>query len=296
MAYHIGRLAARHFGYEPVDVQMVEPAPAIFEYDTPMPQIKIAEMERAITKDDVLVVNPAFSNHLFGLRLPGRKIMYVQDFRTFLLLDCHCDLYVSVSQLVARYVYALYGITTPVIPPFIEPPPIDAAPWDERPAGSALVYIKSPTREHHMLLQLLQRRLGKVAPQIDLSNVLEGRGLSQPEFFARLASVRYFVNLSLAEGFGLVPLEAMAAGTMVTGVDGLAGRDYMRQGVNSLTASIRDLRGVPIVVQRAFEDEALARECAEGGLRTAALYSHNAFKTAWLNQLSELFGREPDHV
>jgi len=85
----------------------------------------------------------------------------------------------------------------------------------------------------------------------------------------------------------------MAMGAMVTGVDGLAGRDYMRPGQNAVVGSIRDLRRLPEAVQRAFEDDALAKQCVEGGLRTAALYGYDSFKTAWLRQLSELLGREP---
>jgi len=293
MAYHIGRLLVKHFGYEAVDVQVFDVNEAIFDYDIPMPTIPVSQMEKAITRDDLLVVNPAFSSFLFGLRLPGRKIMYVQDFRTFLLLDCHCDLYVSVSQLVSRYVYALYGITTPVVPAFIEPPAVDITPWESRPQGSALVYMKNPSREHKITLDFLRHRLQKTAPHIDLSYVVEGRGMPHNEFMEALGSVCYFVNMSLAEGFGLVPLEAMAMGAMVTGVDGLAGRDYMRPGQNAVVGSIRDLRRLPEAVQRAFEDDALAKQCVEGGLRTAALYGYDSFKTAWLRQLSELLGREP---
>lgn len=285
MAYHIGRLLSRHFGYELMDVHLYDTGEKpLFNYDTPITTIAPAEMEKAITPDDIMVVNPAFSSFLFGLRLPGKKIMYVQDFRTFLLLDCHCDLYVSVSSLVSRYVEALYDIKTPVIPAFIDTRGAEVTPWESRPKGSALVYIKNPSREHKILLQYLQRRL----PQIDLSHVVEGRWLTHAEFLQALGKVRYLVNLSLAEGFGLVPLEAMAMGAMVTGVDGLAGGDYMLQGENALTGSIKNLRTVPEIVQRAFEDEALAKKCVEGGLRTAAMYSHAQFENAWLEQLKKL--------
>ncbi len=293
MAYHIGLLLARHFGYEPVDAHIYDTGEKIFDYEMEFPTIGVSEMEKSITKDDVLVVNPSFSQFLFGLRLPGKKVMYVQDFRTFLLLDCHFDLYISVSQLVSRYVHALYGITTPVIPAFIEPSNLPVTPWHERPEGSALVYMKNPSREHKILLDVLRHRLSKTAPSIDLSQVIEGRGLSHTEFLRRLGSVRYLVNLSLAEGFGLVPLEAMAMGTMVTGIDGLAGRDYMRPGQNCMVGTIRDLRRVPEMVQRAFENETLAAACAEAGQATAALYRYDAFKTAWLRELGQLLGREP---
>lgn len=292
MAYHIGRLLHRHFGYELVDVEIVEIKDTIFHYDTIMPRVTIAEMERSIIKDDLLIVNPSFSSYLFGLFLPGRKIMYAQDFRTFLLLDCHCDLYISVSALVSRYIKALYTIDTKIIPAFIEVPDITITPWDARPEGSALVYIKNPTREHQLLLTSLRRKFEKTAPHIDLSNVIEGRGLTHQEFTEKLASVQYLVNLSLAEGFGLVPLEAMSLGTMVTGVDGLGGSDYMRQGENSLTASIKNLRPLAGIVQQAFEDKALAQKCVQGGFTTAVAHSYEHFKKSWLKELSIFLEQE----
>lgn len=291
MAYHIGRLLAIHFGYELVDVHIYDTAAPIFSYDMPITTMSVAEMEKTITANDLMVVNPSFSQFLFGLTLPGRKIMYVQDFRTFLLLDCHFDWYVSVSPLVARYVEALYGITTPVIPAFINPPPVAATPWDERPKGSALVYMKNPSREHKILLKYLQKNLH--GSGIDLSQVIEGRALPQADFLKAIASVRYFVNLSMAEGFGLVPLEAMSVGTFVTGVDGLAGRDYLKQEENSFTGSIRDLRPLPSLIRRAFEDEALAQRCVEGGFATAQRYQYDAFQAAWLSQLAAFLGRQP---
>lgn len=294
MAYHIGRLLTRHFGYEPVDVHIYDIESEIFSYDTPMKTISVADMERSITADDVMVVNPAFSQFLFGLTLPGRKIMYVQDFRTFLLLDCHFDLYVSVSHVVSRYLHALYGMVTKVIPAFIDPPEVEMVPWEKRPEGSALVYIKNPSREHQTLLKFLEQQLSKTAPHIDVSQILEGRGLSHADFIRTLASVRYLVNFSLAEGFGLVPLEAMSVGTMVTGVDGLAGGDYMQHGVNSFTGNIRDLRPLPSIIKNAFEDEALAKTCIANGFITAQRFGYEAFKTAWLAELSTFLGRKPD--
>ncbi len=284
MAYHIGRILARHFGYEPVNVHIYDVAERIFDYDTPMETVSVPELQRAITPEDILVVNPAFSSFLFGLILPGKKIMYVQDFRTFLLLDCHCDMYVAVSNLVSRYVQSLYDITTPIIPAFIDTQGMVAKPWEERPKNSALVYVKNPSREHQILLHYLRNKL----PQLDLSNVVEGRGLAHSEFLQKLGEVRYFVNLSLAEGFGLVPLEAMAMGTMVTGVDGLAGADYMRQGENAYVGNIRDLRPLPAIMQRAFEDDALAKKCVEGGFKTAANYGYAQFEKAWLEQLKKI--------
>lgn len=297
MAYHLGRLLHRHFGYQLFDVAVYKAENQLFRYDTPIRTVRAAQMEKMIGPDDLLVVNPAFSGFLFGWRLPGRKIMYIQDFRTFLLLDCHCDLYVSVSDLVKNYVKALYAIDTPVIPAFIQLNKMpETKPWRERPRGSALVYMKNPSPEHRVLLHELTARVSAINPAIDLSRVLEGRNLTHGEFLHALGNVRYLVNLSLAEGFGLVPLEAMALGTMVTGVDGLGGRDYLKPGENCLTASITDLNPLAETVARAFADETLAEACAAAGRQTAQGYGHGPFKSAWLKQFSAFLGEAPRHA
>lgn len=297
MAYHIGRLLHLHFGYELVNIHMYDTHAPIFAYDVPITTMSIADVEQAVTADDLLVVNPSFSSHLFGLRLPGKKLMYIQDFRTFLLLDCHFDHYVAVSSLVARDIQALYGINPPVIPAFIRTEKLPVTrPWQERSKNSALVYMKNPTREHQILLQHVRSELSRIAPQLDLSTVIHGRDLPQEEFLRRIGEVRYFVNMSLAEGFGLVPLEAMAMGTMVTGVDGLAGGDYMRQGQNCLTGTVRDLRNLAETIKQACTDDELAAHCIDGGFATAQQYGYEPFKAAWIKYLAQALGREAQHV
>lgn len=297
MAYHIGRMLHVYFGYELVDVHIYNTGNPIFTYDVPIRTVSIREMEQTIHADDVMVVNPSFSQFLFGLRLPGKKIMYIQDFRTFLLLDCHFDCYVSVSSVVSRYVKALYAIDTQVIPPFIRSDDVpEVLPWEARPKGSAIVYMKNPSREHQILLDYTRWQLQKTAPHIDLSQVIEGRNHSQDDFLRALGSVQYMVNLSLAEGFGLVPLEAMRMGTMVTGVDGLAGRDYMRQGENAFTSSITDLRSLPATLTEAFSNEALAKHCIAGGLSTAKHYTLAQFTNAWLPVLENTLRVKARHA
>ncbi len=292
MAYHVGRLLHLHFGYEFVDVDIKNFEQKLFEYDIPIRSVGYEQMCADITEDDLLIVNPSYSKMLFGLTLPGKKIMYVQDYKTFRVLDCHFDLYVSVSALVQRYAHALYGLSTPVIPAFIELEKMPAAkPWDERPVGSALVYLKHNDPEHTLLLDYLVKR----APGFDLSRVVLGREMPHAAFLETLAQVRYLVNLSVSEGFGLVPLEAMALGTAVTGVDSLGGADYMRSGENCVVAPVTNMRGLPQAVLKIFGDEGLAARCVEAGKVTAQGYGYGAFKAAWLAQLASFLKREPAH-
>jgi len=294
MAYHIGRIAHRHFGYSPVDVQVTrEPVPEIFTYDTLMPSMAVRQMEKHITADDLLIANPSFSDFFFGKRLPGRKIMYVQGFNTYNALDCGFDFYAAVSGTVQNYMRTMYGIEANVIPAFIDtsavaPPP----PWDARPKNSVLVYIKQPDLGH----QVVYRTLKDALPSFDLSHVLEGRKVSHQEFLQRMSGVRIFVNLSLAEGFGLPALEAMALGTCVTGLDGMGGVDFMRSGENCMVTSVKNLERLSEVVAQTLTDETLAQRCVQGGYKTAANYGYAAFKKAWVGALSAFLKEKDQHA
>jgi hypothetical protein len=294
MAYQVGRLLGRHYGYLLVDVEARRAQEALlFDYDTPMRRISLSALDTEITHDDILIANPSFSSLLFGARLPGRKIMYVQGFSTFTAIDGHFDLYVSASHTVQRYLESVWGIASPLIAPFIAVNGIEPLPWRARPARSAAVFMKQATPDATLLFDYLRRGLSRRDPDIQLTQLISGRGMPQREFWRQLASVRTLVNLTLAEGFGLVPLEAMALGTMVTGLDGLSGRDYLRYGENSLTGSFRELPALADIVYRALTDEALAEACALEGQLTAQSYSYDIFREHWLTQLAQFLGRPP---
>jgi hypothetical protein len=145
MAYHLGRILYLDFGLEVAAVVLGDERfeNGIFDYDVNFPAIGIADMEQQIGDKDILLASPSFSNYFFGPRLPGRKLMYVQGFNTFALLDRYFDHYVCVSNFVARFVKMTYGLTSAVIPAFIEFDRLPtAAAWQDRPAGSILIHAK----------------------------------------------------------------------------------------------------------------------------------------------------------
>jgi hypothetical protein len=292
MLYRLGQLMARHFGYRPVNVQVQRDTPSPFSYEPTMETISLQQLDDQITDQDVLLCAPAFSGFLFGARLPGLKIMYAQGFNTYGVLDGQFDIYVSASETVQRYLSSVWGIASSVIAPFVElDSGVDAVPWHERPQHSAWIFIKRDGPDAAMLYHFLKASISRRFPDLRLEHVIYGSGLPRHEFHRRLGSVRYLINLTLAEGFGLVPLEAMALGTMVTGLDGLAGRDYLRYGENSLTCSYRELNSLADIVCRAMMDEALAERCALAGRQTAGAYSFAAFERAWLIELERLLDR-----
>jgi hypothetical protein len=289
MAYHLGQILQAGFGYQAVAVivggEIRENG--IHRYDTEFQSVTIAEMETLITDRDVLICNPSFSSLMFGLRLPGTKICYAQGFSTFALLDCRFDHYVAVSSFVSKVLSTVYDLQTRVIPAFVGAAGWpDVVPWKERPAGSIYIHLKGDPAFVAPLFDRLRTILLDRAPEILLKANERDRLVPQPDLLREIAGHRYFLTLSVAEGFGLVPLEAMALGTTVVGFDGFGGREYMRPGINCAVARYPDIEAVAdklIAVIRSPED---AERLAANGRATAAVYTYDAFAAAWTQEFT----------
>ena len=90
----------------------------------------------------------------------------------------------------------------------------------------------------------------------------------------RQASV--FVMPSLIEAFGVVFLEAMAAGVPVIGGDTGGTRELIEDGVNGILVTPRDHRQLAGRIVDLLEDEDLRRRLIEGGRRTVRNYTVEA--------------------
>ncbi len=295
MSYHLGHILHHDFGFQMIAVQIGKEAAdnGILSYDPKFPSITVAGMEAEINDDDVLVCNPSYSAYMFGLRLPGRKLCYVQGFNTFKVLDRGFDAYVAVSDVVRRYLSAVYDLSPPIIPPFVDlaGTPV-AQSWWARPPGSILVYAKDNAAAAP-IIERIRAILSSRAPDIALDSFITGVALPQAEFMQRLGRYRHLLNLSIAEGFGLVSLEAMAMGTTVLGFDGFGGRDYMQPGINCAVAAYPDIEAVTdhlIAVIRAPE---LGARFADVGRATAERYGYDRFRSAWVDELGRFLEMPP---
>jgi hypothetical protein len=291
MAYHLGRILRQDFGHEAIAVMVRGEAAnhGIFDYDPVFPSISIADMEASITDEDVLIANPSFSRFFFGLKCRGCKVMYVQGFTTYGLLDCGFDLYVSVSEGIRRFLSATWAIETKVIPPFIQPetfPP--APPWRDRPPRSILVLVKDADDHNAFLLERLRHLIGQRHPDVSLDPI--GEKMPQRELLERMGQYRHFLTLSVAEGFGLMPLEAMAMGATVLGFETLGSRDYMRPGLNCAVTSYPDIEGVAERIIDVMDHPDKAETLAAAGRRSATdpLYSIERFYDDWRKQFTAL--------
>jgi hypothetical protein len=288
MAYHVARILCLDFGFQGISVGEGRVENGIFEYDLFFPNVSIEEMERSISDNDILIANPSFSSCYFGFKCRGRKVMYIQGFTTFQLLDCRFDLYVTVGDFVRNFILNVYGIDTTVVPPFIHADAVPSSPsWQERPPASILVSLKGDSDHQRLLLNHLQKLLADRLPGVLLDNVLNAP-IPHQEFMSQIGQNRHFLTLSPAEGFGLMPLEAMAMGTTVLGFDGFGGRDYMFPGINCEVTAYPNVERIADQIVSLFANPERAESLARAGLATArqSIYTYDHFRTAWRKQFS----------
>lgn len=281
MAYHLGRILHTEFGFLGLAVGSELPPTHLFDYDPAFPVVSAEMMEDLVTDDDVIIANPSFSYLHLGLRLPGVKLMYIQGFSTYQLLDGRFDCYVSVSGFVRYFVHATYGIATEVVPPFLPPVPA-STDWHARPPASMLISTKGNDALGSLLLTRILDRLATHGLTVHIAHIGDAP-LSRRELLARMGRNRYFLSLVPHEGFGLMPLEAMAMGCTVLGFDGGGGRDYLRDGENCAVVGYPDIDGLIEKVVSVFEDPLLAASLALAGKRmaTAGPYTYEHFRDSW---------------
>lgn len=291
MNYRIGRILAEDFGLQPVAVGPEQPGSSVFAYEDAYPTMDLQEMLRALKPEDVLVASPSFSLFGFGQACQGRKLMYLQrGSDACRVLDAGYDVFVSTSRYVRDVHRAAWGIESDIIPPYLPPLDLPGVPaWEDRPEGSIYVSLKGGAEAFQ---PALLARLRVALPQARLVAPAEER-LPRARLLERIAACRYFLTLAPTEGFGLMPLEAMALGCTVVGFHAFAGLDYMRDGENCAVTGFPDLAGVASRLETLRTDTAQARRLAEAGRATAAdpRWSPANFRAAWQAPLARLLGR-----
>ncbi|MCW3000260.1 MAG: hypothetical protein JWN65_3809 [Solirubrobacterales bacterium] len=90
------------------------------------------------------------------------------------------------------------------------------------------------------------------------------------------------------EPFGLVPLEAMAAGRPVVATATGGAAEYLQDGVNALLVPVEDAPALAAAVQRLGADASLRATLVQGGRATAARFTQDAWVAAALAHLDAL--------
>lgn len=158
MAYHVGLIAAELSGAAlfVISENPDERRADIWDYPREAVPVCREEFLRLAGPDDLLIVNPSFSDELFGLRVPCRKLCYVQGFTTFTFLDGFFDCYVSASRHVQLFLKFQYGLSTPCINPFLAPIDVSFVPWEERDKR-VLIYHKFKDTQYEAFLNRLKQ-------------------------------------------------------------------------------------------------------------------------------------------
>jgi len=308
MAYHVARILHLDFGYE-VYVLTDNPdldkghAHGMFSYEPLFPCLPLSKASTIVRNQDVLICNPSFSAHNFGLKVRGMKIMYIQGFTTFSVLDRFFDYYVSVGNFTHNFLKNIYDLESTIIPAFLEDPPLESPAkqsppeWSQRRPYSVTLNLKGEVS--YLLLSRLREILKTKDRNLEVSIDWDGaikaaqKRKIHKDFISTIAASRYLLTLSVAEGFGLVPLEAMAVGTVVMGFDGFGGRDYMVTGKNCAVCPYPDVLGVAEQMIKVIGDTNYAQTLSALGIKTAARYNYKTFRKAWIAKLSRILCDKP---
>jgi len=294
MSYHLALLIHQHFHFECIIIKNHKNEICqnnIIDHPVEFSSITFEQLEQTISENDYLISNPKNSHRFLGARLPGKKLMYVQSYTTFDLLDGFFDDYVSVSSFVSRYIKRTYGIKSKKIPPFTHenliPKPL--IPWSARPEGKILLMGK---KHQDAILNLLEKILQQHYPKANYEFVKIIRGsLSQKKLIQTMGKYRYFLQLSTCEGFGLTPLEAMASGCTVLGFHGGGGLDYLKPGYNCNSVAYPNINDLCKRTAEMLINTKKAEKIASRGVNSIKKYSYQQYEKKWKKHLASFFNK-----
>lgn len=281
MAYHVGRILRQYFGCAVYGVGE-RPLDSMFDYPNDFPTVSEADFLQMCGTDDLLVCNPSFSSRQFGLRLPCRKLSYIQGIRTFAVLDVFFDHYVFVSEWARGFVATYYGITGRVIPAFVSANFFTPQPdWQQRQPIFLISQRKFEDVHFQKLLTVYADRFPGHALPYEVVPILR-----QPELAEKFRSSRYYLSLDAMEGFGLPMLEAMASGCAVAGWDSGGNREYARHGDNAMLARYGDYETLADHIHFLLHNDDGARLMGCAGELAAKRFDVARFEAAWVGELS----------
>lgn len=289
MAYHLGRIVAERFDRRcrVVTLKGESAGHGRWQYPEVYEAVSREEMESAITDDDLLIANPSFSANQFGVRLRGRKLMYVQGFGRP-VIDGFFNGYVCASDFLRDLLRTLYSIEAPVIPPFAHLDRIPAGPpWRERPGERILVVTKTYGEGLLERVESVMRRAHREIPY----SLSVAEPMAHAALLERMSQHRYFLSLSPREGFGLIQLEAMAAGCAVAGFHGGGGMHFMRPGHNCEAVGYPAVEALCEGLAKVLTDAGAAEQLAARGRETAMAYDLAAFEERWVAYLEGFLDR-----
>jgi hypothetical protein len=286
IAYHLGLIVSEYIDGEPVAVRVADenPQSGVFEYPREISTVNIEQFKEIGKPSDVLIMNPSFSDLWLGPHFNGYKLMYMQGFNTFAVLDRWFDSYVSVSEYVSGFLKYVYGVNSPVIPPFVDLATASTPrQWEERPENKVLVVTKGNSMQQGIIYERIKQRVLRDRSDI-VFDLVPGR-MKHEEFLSFIAGYRYVLSLSCAEGFGLIPLESMGLGATIVAFDAGGGRSYMVEGGNCWCTSYPNVELLADHLLHALNNPDEALKIAQNGIRQAKMFNYERFRESWMSHL-----------
>lgn len=285
----IAKILEEDYDYEPVmvfDKKNRHRTKSVLPIELTYRSVDIKYMFGMVHKDDIILSNPSHSEYFIGLRTPCTSIMYAQGFSTFSVLDGFFNHYVAVSSFMKKYLKSIYQIEAEVIPAFIDPNNFPEPKNFEDKEDKILVYQKFFGGQFQPLFNNISRNLKKRNIEYKILDLQEK--IPQEELHATINNYKYIMNLSIAEGFGLVPLEAMYMGTIPCGFDGFGGRHYMQMDKNSINVPYPKIVHLVNKIEMYHKEPIKALSLSAGAKETAKQYSKEKFIQSWKGYLASI--------
>ncbi|MDE2030359.1 MAG: glycosyltransferase family 4 protein [Alphaproteobacteria bacterium] len=161
-------------------------------------------------------------------KLPQRKVIYSQNhFYGALGIGAaasYADYGVTDIICSSRTIYDHCRMRHPALRAFVVPCAVDPALF--KPAAVKREAIAFMPRKRPIEAAYLRDMFRFALPQYQDWEWVEIANATEAEAARLMGEASVFLSLSRLEGFGLTPLEAMAAGCVVAGFTGIGGRDY----------------------------------------------------------------------
>jgi hypothetical protein len=224
---HIFRMAEtlNNLGYDAAVFEQSEKRPGWFSSTAPLVGQGVFHPDR-----DQVYVLPEDQPHILAdfKSFPQRKIIYSQNhfYAALGVGDADSYAHYGVTHILcsSRVIYDHVRLRHPKVQASIIPCVIDTALF--KPAitkQNTIVYIPRKRKIEAIYIRDMFRFS---FPQYRHWNWHELVDKNETDLGLALGEAAVFLSLSRLEGFGLTPLEAMAAGCVVAGFTGLGGREY----------------------------------------------------------------------
>ena len=126
-----------------------------------------------------------------------------------------------------------------------------------------------------------REKLEALCEELEVKDAVTFAGqLDNADVFRELQKSNFFVMASKPEGFGIVYLEAMAAGCITIGTQGEGIQDIIVSEQNGFLVPADDPQAIVDIVENCLADEKKAKSISEGGKATASqlTWENNAKK------------------